>query len=79
MKYRIVEFKVPQPGTGNRFFVDTGTLFWKKVVAFIYWPSILWEHDEDEENKPLGHKTFKDAMERIEEIKLMQPVIHQIK
>ena len=82
MKYRIVEFKVPQPGTGNRFFVDTGTPYWKKVFAFIYWPSILWEQDidpDEKDGKPLGHKSFKEAMARVDEIKLMQPVIHRIK
>ncbi len=86
MKYRIVEFKIPEDTTGDLFFVETGKVIWKKLFWFVFYPHTVWEKDLKEihtaneiQHKPIGHKTIESAIERIEQIKDLQPKYHEIK
>lgn len=72
MKYRIVEFKVAQENTGFRFFVETGTVFRQSFMTFFSVKKTVWEPES-------GHVSFQDALNRIEQLKLMEPIFHEIK
>lgn len=77
MKFQIVEFKTSK--TPERFFVETGVVTFKKVFAFIYWPSIVWAKEADANDQAIGYKTYADAVKRIGEIKEEQPIHYRIK
>lgn len=77
-KYRIVEFQLPVKDD-NKFYIDLGQTVWKKVFGFIYWPHTIWNVDKNEHDQAIGHKTYNEAIARIEDIKSTIPIYHEIR
>lgn len=72
MKYRIAEYQIPQPETGNKFFVEIGKLYKEKLTLWFYVSKTNWEFET-------GYKTMEEAVQRISELKKALPIYHVIK
>jgi hypothetical protein len=70
MKYRITEFKLADDND-NKFFVEVGEVYKRSMLPWIK-SGIYWTVDS-------GHKTFADAMRRIEYLQSNQPKYYNIK
>jgi hypothetical protein len=72
IKYRVSEYKIPQPQTGFRYFVEIGRPYEERTFLWFYSSKINWEMDA-------GFKTMEEAIQRIGEIKQTVPIFHEIR
>lgn len=71
-KYRIAEFKIEQPGTGNKFFVEVGIVYRQKAFWIFTEKKTNWELKD-------GFKTMAEALSAVDLLKLSEPSYHNIK
>lgn len=88
MHLRIVEFQIPD-AVGNLFFVEEGKRVWEvKTVFKIPFPRMVWNSlfrdiplsagETVKKKERIGHKTYEEAFNLVEELKKQIPIYHNI-
>ncbi len=72
LKYRVAEYKAPQPETKHKFFVEIGTSYREKIWWIFYSKKINWAFD-------VSFGTMEEAIQRVSELKESVPIYHEIK